>query len=399
MIKSLRISNFRSIQREEEFELAPITLLYGANGTGKSSLLYATLAFRNIVLNPNRPPDALFNLGVVNLGGFQQVVFDHRNDLDMVLGITIEQAQMQLRYAVSVGMNKGEFTLQAKGDWSLKMPLTVAFPYPSNSQVEATLKVGDNEHVVSWNGLVATLQVPSGATPEVQEEAHRINVLLNSPAEMLRRLGFVSVRRGFFKPQYQSVPISPDLVGEDEVASLIAQDPYLPGKLSVYLTEITDREFRTYVPLGTTSFYPQTVERSSGLTTELVNDGFGTNQLVYFLAKALRSETRLICAEEPEINLHPTSVRKLAQAMTRMIKEEEKQFLVSTHSETLVLGLLSQVAKGQLEPKDLRCYLATKRRKATRFERQDVNETGQIEGGLKSFVEAELADLKAFLGA
>lgn len=399
MIKSLKINNFRSIQKAEDIELAPITLVYGGNGTGKSSLLYTILVFKNMVLNSNRPLDTFFNLAVANMGGFEQVIFDHRKDLTMVLGISVEQAQMRLRYEVSMGLNRGEFALEVKGDWNLKMPLAVTFPYPANQQVESTLRVGENKYTVIWNGFVASITVPPDATPEMQGEVQRSLTLLNRPTEALRQVDFVPLRRGFFKPQYQEVPVSSDLVGEDEVATLIAKDPYLPGKLSVYLEEITNREFRFHVPLGTSFFYPQTVERSSGLTTELVNDGFGTNQLVYFLAKALRSETRLVCAEEPEINLHPTSIRKLAQAMTRMVKEEEKQFLISTHSESLVLALLSQVAKHEFDPKDLTCYLATKRKKATRFERQDITDTGQIKGGLKSFMEAELEDLKVFLGA
>ena len=47
----LWIKNFRAI-REQELDIAPITVLYGMNGTGKSSVLYAMLTLKNIVLNP-----------------------------------------------------------------------------------------------------------------------------------------------------------------------------------------------------------------------------------------------------------------------------------------------------------------------------------------------------------
>lgn len=400
MIKSLKIINFRSIQKPHEIELAPITLIYGGNGAGKSSLLYALLALKNIVLNPNQQPDTFFNLLVTNLGGFEQVIFDHRKqDAIMVLGISIQEAAMQLNYEVSIRLNSGEFTLRAKNGFRLALSLEVTFPYPSNRNVETTLAVGDNKYGVSWNGLTARLVIPPDATPEAQEEAKSVNVLLNRPIETIRQVDFIPLRRGFFKPQYQQVPISPTLVGEDEVATLLAQDRYLSGKLSQYLQDITNREFILYSALGTAWFSPQSCDKLARVTTELVNDGFGTNQVVYFLAKALRSDTRFVCVEEPEINLHPTSIRNLAQAMVRMVKEEEKQFLITTHSETLVVALLSQVAKHEIGPNDLACYLATKTKKVTHFERQNVNDKGQIEGGFKSFMEAELEDLKAFLGA
>ena len=399
MIKSLKIINFRSIKKALDIELAPITMVYGGNGAGKSSLLYSMFILKSILLNSNRPLDAFFNLSIANLGGFEQVVFDHRKDKTMVLGISLELEQTQLRYDVSIGLDKGEFVLEAKGDWNLKVSLTVTFPYPANQQAEFNLKVGEHEYAGTWNGLTASLTSPADATAEVREEAEKINALLNLLGESLRKVDIVPLRRGFFKPQYQQVATSPDLVGEDEVATIIAQDPYLPGKLSIYLQAITNREFRIHVPLGTSFFYLQTVERSTGLTTELVNDGFGTNQLVYFLAKSLRSDARLVCVEEPEINLHPMSIHGLVQAMVRMVKKEDKQFLITTHSESLVLALLSQVARRKLKPSELACYLATKTGKVTQFERQDVTAKGQVEGGLKSFMEAELEDIKAFLGA
>jgi hypothetical protein len=399
MINRLKIGNFRSLQKTQEVELAPITLIYGGNGAGKSSLVYALLVLKNIVLNPNQQPDAFFNLLVTNLGGFEQVVFDHRKqDATMVLGISIQEATTQLDYTVSIKLNSGEFTLQAKNDFKLALSLDVTFPYPSNQSTDTTLAIGNNKYSVKWNGLTATLTIPPEATPEAHEEAKRINVLLNRPIETIRQVDFIPLRRGFFKPQYAQVPISPTLVGEDEVATLLAQDRYLSGKLSQYLQDITNREFILHGGLGTTFFFPMSCDKLARVTTELVNDGFGTNQLVYVLAKALRPDAHFVCVEEPEINLHPTSVRNLAQAIVRMVKEEGKQFLITTHSESLVIALLSQVAKHDIGPDDLACYLASKTKKVTHFERQSVNSKGQIEGGLKTFMEAELEDLKVFLG-
>lgn len=72
--------------------------------------------------------------------------------------------------------------------------------------------------------------------------------------------------------------------------------------------------------------------------------------------------------------------------------------MISTHSEPLILALLALVARGEIEPCDLACYLARKEDKRTTFEREQVNEEGQIDGGLAAFMEGELADVKAFLG-
>ena len=74
----LWVKNFRAI-REQELDIAPITVLYGMNGTGKSSVLYALLTLKNIVLNPNQSVDAFFGYGFLGLGNFKAVVFDHND--------------------------------------------------------------------------------------------------------------------------------------------------------------------------------------------------------------------------------------------------------------------------------------------------------------------------------
>lgn len=397
MITGLSIENFRSIQKDH-IELAPITLVYGANGSGKSSLLYAPLVFKNLTLTPNQPPDAFFQLGFANLGGFKQGVFDHREDAFIKLGITLNEGESLNEYSISLGLKTSEFTLWVSGQWHLKMSLPVTFPYPANQQVEAKLNVGENEYGVRWNGLAVTQVTPLQPTPETQAEAQKINISLNRSTEALRRVDFVPLRRGFSQPQYTPVGVSPTPVTEAEVATLLANDQYLRERVANYLELITNRAFSIHVPLGTANFYLNTRDRATGVAVELVNDGFGINQLVFLLAKALRHDTDLLCVEEPEIHLHPTSVRKLVQAMVHMTKAEGKKFLISTHSESLVLALLSQVAATEIRPEDVACYLAVKSKKATSFERQMVHENGQIDGGLGPFMEAELEDLKAFFG-
>ncbi|MBU1651292.1 AAA family ATPase, partial [bacterium] len=147
-----------------------------------------------------------------------------------------------------------------------------------------------------------------------------------------------------------------------------------------------------------TGFYSlDTTDKKTGITSELVNDGFGVNQLVYALTSMLDEDNKTICIEEPEIHLHPSAIRSFCQTLAVIQKEEGKHFIISTHSEVLISALLALVAGGKLEAENLACYHAVKTKKATNFERQSINEKGQIEGGLATFIEAELEDLKTFL--
>jgi predicted ATPase len=157
-----------------------------------------------------------------------------------------------------------------------------------------------------------------------------------------------------------------------------------------------DRVFQVRYIGGTANFNLQARDRATGLICDLVNEGFGTNQLVTILAKCLRDEVSTVCIEESEIHLHPELMDKLVDTFVKISQEEDKSFIISTHSEHIVLSLLNEVAKNKIKPEDVCIYYLSKDGKETRIERQEINEKGQIKGGLKSFYEAELKQVKDF---
>ena len=72
-ITGLRLSNFKSFCGEHTIPIAPITLIFGANSTGKSSIVQALALMREMILTENA--DVRYTeLGrdEIDLGGFQQ---------------------------------------------------------------------------------------------------------------------------------------------------------------------------------------------------------------------------------------------------------------------------------------------------------------------------------------
>jgi len=140
-----------------------------------------------------------------------------------------------------------------------------------------------------------------------------------------------------------------------------------------------------------------TEQRGARIPGLLVNDGFGVNQVVYMLAKIHRQNTETVLIEEPEIHLHPTVIRKFARVLVYLATVEKKQLVFTTHSEQFLLSLLACVKEKILLPDQIRCYHVCRQGKQTTFNPERVSEEGQISGGLASFVEAELQDIKSFL--
>ena len=130
----------------------------------------------------------------------------------------------------------------------------------------------------------------------------------------------------------------------------------------------------------------------------MVNESFGVNQTLYMLIKLLKKSTGLAFIEEPEIHLHPSAQAKLVDVFAEIIKNENKQIFLTTHSENIVPSVLAKIATGELSRDDVQFYLAVNEDDETKIIPQEVNDKGQIEGGMMNFMETELNNLKSMLG-
>lgn len=393
MIHRIEIENFRSIE-QASLELAPLVLIYGPTASGKSSLLYALRVLRNFVVDPTRPADGFFHLGFMDLGGFDECVFNHEKSRTVEITIHHEKEERRATYKLSLSRN-GATIRQTLGEITLQSQVPI--PYGLNQTFPFTYTENEKEYQINWNGIFSSVspKQPMGATQEV---AIRIARSLNVSAEVIKAIDIVPHRRGFFKPNYAPVPVSAAPTSEDEVASLVLNDRDLAARISVYSEAILGRDFRLHVPPGTATAFFQTTDKQSRTPTLLVNDGFGVNQVVYLLAKILRSDVQTVLIEEPEVHLHPTAARNLARELCTIVKEEGKQIVLTTHSELFVSSILASVRQGIISSDEIKCYLCTRERRRTEFKLQRVQKNGQIEGGLGTFVEAELEDLKTMLG-
>lgn len=81
MITGITIQNFKGIRERVEIELRPLTLLFGANSAGKSSILHALQYAAEVFLFHNLDAGRTHSGGAsVDLGGFRNLI--HRRDLD-----------------------------------------------------------------------------------------------------------------------------------------------------------------------------------------------------------------------------------------------------------------------------------------------------------------------------
>jgi len=387
LLENITIKNFRSL-RDISLDLAKINIIYGPASSGKSSILYAPLVIKNFVINPSVQRDSLFDLRFIHLMGFEECVFNRDKESTITIGFTYNQER---GYTVQFAEDEVTVVLKINNE-----EFEVSSPYPM--QLNRTVLIDEEDNVV-WNGINAFQSGHLSGAAHNRQNAQDLIKEINSIAENIKKIDIIPIRRGFFKPIYNPINVGSLAYNEDEVASLIMKDQYLSDTISVYLEEIINYSFSLYSPSGASNAYLKVTDRKNKFPANLVNAGFGLSQLVYMLAKILLPQNKLILIEEPEIHLHPELIHKLAKAFVSIMNNEQKQFIIVTHSEVFISSLLSLVAQKVLEPQDLKIIFAKKDNKETIIEVQKVSDKGQVEGGLKTFIDVQLEQVKYLLNA
>ena len=412
---TLQLKNFRSI-RDAEIDIAPLTVVYGPNGSGKSSLIYGLLTLKNFLTDPNRNLPSLFLYPGIGLGGFDEVVFNHQSDEVVSISLATSQASAsdsdsmteinKSKFSMEIAQSGGKSSVYLEGPPlvdPLIMDLDIPYPYQGNQSAygEGVIGRGNEESGplvihLEWNGM--NLNPGRIRGKFLRESAVELMKWASTPMALARRVYFVPLRRGFASPSFSVTNVTPWLETDREVASMLASDRFLEYRVSDYMETVADRQIRARMRIGSSSFTIDSVPRNRETPVSIVNEGFGVNQLAYLLTIALYDEAKIVLIEEPEVHLHPSMVRKLVHAMVDITSNHDRRFVISTHSETFVVSLLSQIAAGKISVDDVSFVLADKNDGESEFTRQEAKANGQIQGGLDSFIASELEDIAAFLG-
>ena len=141
LITAVEIENFKGIGQPVRIELRPITLLFGRNSAGKSTVLHA-LCYAHEILSHRNVDARMTSLGgdQIDLGGFRQFV--HRHDL---------ARSVRLRFELNLLHRE----LPDLAGWGTHVPVmlpTGDIPLLEDRDVLSDAEAGWLELTVEWNG-------------------------------------------------------------------------------------------------------------------------------------------------------------------------------------------------------------------------------------------------------
>jgi predicted ATPase len=445
MLTSLQIKNFKAWKDTGEIRLAPLTVIFGANSAGKSSLGHLLLALKQTALSADRKRH--LHLGdektLIDLGTFAECLYNHdtKSTLSFELGWEIAGKNLEIRDPLDkksrFAGNELKLTVALASD-AKEQPKVDLLKYQLLQDSVAQLSIDyrrdekGNHNIASGEykfvkntGRSWPLDEPdkfyriSDLSRARFQNAEFLSDLALKTEAILSSVFYLGPLREHPKRIYPWSGETPESVGQNggaAIASILAasnQNRMLNRGPNTKLARFDMFIARWLKDLGIIqSFevkqlaqgrkeYEVVVKTHSTASPVKITDvGFGVSQVLPALVQAFYCPPNsTIWMEQPEIHLHPQVQAELADVFISATKareggkERHVQLIVESHSEHFLNRLQRRIAEGVLEPKDVAIYFCRRSGAETELEPLRMNMFGEIENWPENFFGDEMADI------
>ena len=106
------IKNFKSLKENIEIELKPITLLFGPNNSGKSSVIHSILILKEAMKNTENDQSISLNNKYTQLGTFKDTIYEHDETKNFEFNFQIESDNKKASLNFQLGLVEGILMLK-----------------------------------------------------------------------------------------------------------------------------------------------------------------------------------------------------------------------------------------------------------------------------------------------
>lgn len=354
-------------------DLAPLTLVFGPNSAGKSSLLSVLPLLQQSAASP----DTLTLSGELVEGGtFRMAVHKHDDSTPMTLGFgwraqdgTEHSGSAEFRWDAGRRVAARERMNVSDGSG----PAHVEGPRP-------------------WEGQPGA-QVARRLAPEFYDLLSRIYFLGPMRARAERTTAVAGGTGVYVGPAGENMPGLLD----DRPALLDAVNDWcdrLGLGYRVRMLAPVSREI--VVSAGDfTVLALQDVRQDPPVLVSPRAVGYGVGQLLPVITQCCMADDGLVIVEQPEVHLHPRLQAAVGDLFVETVTGARGQVLVETHSEHLVLRLLRRVREGVLPPDALAILYVDLHDDGAAFVRRlEVDAQGElVDGWPGGFFDERLAEV------
>lgn len=440
MIDGLHIRNFKAWRDTGAIRLAPLTVIFGANSSGKSSLHQLPVMLRQTVESPDRR--RVLHVGdaqtPIDLGSFRALVTGHDvgQELEFRLGWPLPEGADLTDARSGRAFRATRMRFEARIDARTGAPEVAGMRYTASDGhsdlalgLERTSRgyrlVADGYEPVPTPGRSQHVAAPThfhGFPDELRGGYQNLDITADLALmleERLRSISYLGPLRDAPVRWYRWSGEEPDRVGsrgERAVEMLLADrdrryEPR-PGERPRSLQELTAEwltrlgivvDFAVEPIAPGRDEYEVRVRTGPRAPRVLLTDvGFGVSQVLPVVAGVLgAARDSTLIFEQPEIHLHPAAQSELGDlfleglAVRDRSQPRDVQYIVETHSEHLLRRLMRRRAEGHVRSGDVAMYFAEPGETGSTLRELELDEYGDIRNWPAGFFGDQMAEIAA----
>jgi hypothetical protein len=419
-ISRITVVGFKSISDQQNIDIRPLTILAGANSSGKSSMMQPVLLMKQ-TLNAPHDPGALWLEGPnVRFTAVDQLLTKcpptpARDSFSVGLSLTVKDTlTVTFRRQADRGFAVGEMryvkdgsttTFRAEMDnEAIRRALPARFKDLEKMVSERSKK--QPEWSVKRNRcfLYAALALTEGeklleTSPSMAYESWLRSVihlpgLRGNPERSSPRAAVAQAFPGTFETYTASVIAE----WQDSKAKNLGELTQALAHLGLTWKVIAEPVKATRVELKVGRL-PRPTRGGSRDLVNIADVGFGVSQaLPVIVALLVANRGQLVYLEEPEIHLHPSAQVALAEVMAHAARRGVK-VVAETHSSLLLLGVQALVAEKKLDPTLVKLHWFTREKGCTQIVSTDLDDSGAFGDWPEDFARVALETERRYLDA
>jgi len=425
--------------------MAPISLFFGANSSGKSSIGQFLMMLKQTVESPDRK--AVFYPGgknsAVQLGSYQEMVFRRNPENKIAFDYKwMLQDDLKIKDPISGKLFSGdsltfhaEVGLGHKDQHSLVLEemsyqldhdkgLSFTVELERKSDTKSEYKVVSKEYPLirqkgrpwSLKNVVRFYGFPDEVVAYYQN-ADFVQELNLRHEKLFRSLCYLGPLRSKAERLYPWSGIEPESVGyagEQTIAAMLAAKGRKislgykrPAKPFEEIIAMKLKEMGLIDGFRVNRISEQRQEYEVKVQTKGASDwvdlpdiGFGVSQVLPVLVQCFYAPAgSIILMEQPEIHLHPHAQSALADVMIDVIKSKENganrniQLIIETHSEHFLRRLQRRIAEDVIPQEDVSAYFANITKSPVTMEPLQIDTFGNIQNWPENFFGDEMGDI------
>ena len=413
-ITKIAVKGFKSIAEECAIDIRPLTILAGANSSGKSSIMQPLLMLKQTLEAPYDPGPLLID------GPNARFTFAEQFLSKLTDGKKADRFQVRIETHKSYVFNAVRTTFR-KGKNGIEI-------------VEMTKENSDLDQTLSVKSLTLYPDMPPEEIKLLGDqypEFKNFDIVKRSRCFLYfgsqHSSGFYEVTYGFGADIVNTIHL-PGLRGNPErTYKLTNPGPWYIGTFENYVASIihewqeakderlkmvTDalRTLGLTGQVGTKRVGDVGIELQVGRLrhddtdeADMVNIadvGLGVSQVLPVLVAVIVAEPgQLVYLEQPELHLHPRAQVALARVLADAAKRGVR-VVAETHSSLLLLGVQTIVAEGDLSPELVKLHWFTRREDGiTEVSSVDLDEAGTYGDWPIDFDDVDLKTQSRYLNA